>query len=352
MVNKESFGSLEIGIRGVSVDITDNIIQPDYRRKIGIRPVVFCMAKTPDGIVYADKENNVCFFHVGEKDPVHARPKYPSRPLYALSYKGQPVIGFADGTVMVYTINEKTCIGRVFCRLPSAVNVMCTDDEYLYCASRNTVYKMDGSACVAQLSLPARITHIRAQFGYLAIVYGDNVLTCLRTNDFAPIDIMPAESDTAVRNAFCIASDVVYCDDNGNVHCDEQIGDFQLQYSKEVRHNSNDRKMLCVNDKVVYCDKLSGDEFGLFVKRIGAKDRTELERINSSVYLSIVPYGKHILTASQQDQIGIWHSKKWSAVRTVDTDSILRTIDVIKGYIAFVSGSHIFWLKIENWDKV
>ena len=354
MVNKESFGSLEIGIRGVSVDNTDKITERTYREKKGIGPVSFCMAKTPDGIVYADNEYGVCFFSPGGKNPIFAQPKQHARARYALAYQGKPAVGFKDGTVMVYGKSRRKLMGKLYCRIPSAVDVMSTDDIYLYIASRNTVYKMNGSECLAQKVFPTRVSHMRVNDGILAVIYGDNNLVCLSTESFEPIQTCESQSDVPVQGAFVVGSDVVYKDDRGNVYS-ERIGDYQLVYDKSVRHNAKDRKVLCTGDKVVYCDKLPGDEFGLFVKQIGQKKRLELKRIKSSSILSILSYGDCILSTSQNDQIDIWQNircEKPKPLYTIDTDSILRTIDVIQGHIAFVSGSHIFWLKIENWDKM
>ena len=350
MVNKESFGSLQLGIRGVSVDKTDSIVLPDYRIEHGINPVVFCMAKVQGGIVYADRPNGVCLFAVGQKQPVQV-PKRNALPLCALGYGAHSAVGYEDGAIFLYDLDGTQW---QYCTIPTAVNILCTDGNNLYCASGRTIYAIHENNYRAIATLPAIITHIHAHCDLMFVVYGNNTLECRRIQDGTTATIhycTEGRVPNGVAEAFAIASYVIFFDAAKGIMCDP-IGDFQVQYNKSMRHNSKDRKVLCMDDKVLYCDNTTDDNFGLIIKQIGHKNSKVLQEISSSVYLSILSVDKYLVTASQKDEICFWNKHTWKPVRTINTDSILRMIDVIDGHIAFVSGSHIFWLKIENWDNL
>ncbi len=350
MVNKESFGSLKTGIRGVPVKYTDVIRLPEHRETKGISPVDFCLVSTPQGIAYADAVYGPCFFPIGEKQPTIAK-NSPAKPTYAISHRGKPVIGFEDGAVLVY---NDAFEGSLYCRLPSGISTMCSDGENLFCASGNKVFKITGTGSISELSFPACITHIGTKHGYLFIVFGNNQFACRKTGDLSETEIQTTGTrfaGAAIKDAFPMAGYVI-CFTGENSVFVEHIGDFQLTFDETTRHNSKDRKMLCFDDKVVYCNNTTEDKFGLFIKKIGSNKTVQLEEIRSAVYLSMVLYGKYLIIGSQKDEISIWDKRKGTLVRRINTDSILRAIDIVQDHIAFVSGSHIFWFKIENAEKI
>ena len=63
-------------------------------------------------------------------------------------------------------------------------------------------------------------------------------------------------------------------------------------------------------------------------------------------------YKQYLLVGSQCDEISIWNKGTLKLERSMSTDSILRAIAIVRDYVAFVSGSHIWGLKMENVEKL
>ncbi len=348
MISTDCFGSLKTGIRGVPVRSAEIISDPQHRSISGINPVTYCLALTPDGIVYADKTNGVCFFGVGEKQPIKTD-DLPSKPLCAVCYKGYPLIGFEDGSVVSF---NNTLDRQLFCSIPSEVNILCTDDDTVFCASRNILYKIGIDGNIQSIKLPECITHISTAHGHLVVVYGNNRICCFDADDMREEPIQSADvynADSEVTGAVAIAGSVVFFTADGAMYRDV-FGDYQIKYA--TRHNKKERKVICLGDKAAYCTNLTDGSFVLRVKKIGERAWIDFDRIISSSYQTLSIYGDYLLAGSQRDEIGIWDISRAKCLRKISTDSILRAIAYVAGHIAFVSGRHIFWLKIENKENL